>query len=204
MSDSIKRFAITGGIACGKSTVAAWLPQWGGAVLDADDVVHALEGPGGEAVAPIRAAFGPDVVGADGAVDRSALGRRVFRDPAALAVLNGLVHPLVRRRIGEWLAAPAPAGTRFRAAIIPLLFEAGWETAAWDAVIAIVSDEAEQLRRLEARGLGAAEARLRLASQMTCAEKARRADYAIWNNGTVDALRDAAGRLFQALLEKKT
>lgn len=204
MSDNIKRFAITGGIACGKSTVAVWLPQWGGVVLDADDVVHELEGPGGEAVEPIRAAFGSAVVQADGAVDRAALGRRVFREAAALAVLNGLIHPRVQRRIGEWLAAPVPAGTRFRAVIIPLLFETGWETAAWDAVVAIVSDEAEQLRRLEARGLGAAEARLRLASQMTCAEKARRADYAIWNNGTVDALRDAAGRLFRKLLEKKT
>ena len=204
MSESIKRFAITGGIACGKSTVAAWLPRWGGSVLDADAIAHALEAPGGAAVGPIRAAFGSGVVRDDGAVDREALGRIVFRDPAALAVLNALVHPLVRQRITAWLKEPAAADVRFRAVVVPLLFEAGWDTAGWDAVVAIVSDEAEQVRRLEARGLDAAEARRRLAAQMSCSEKARRADYVIWNNGTVEDLRDAARRLFQALLEKNT
>jgi dephospho-CoA kinase len=203
MSDSIKRVAITGGIACGKSTVAAWLPQWGGAVLDADDIVHDLEDVGGSAVAPICAVFGPDVVQADGAVNRAKLGRRVFRDPAALTALNAIVHPRVRQRIRAWLAEPA-AAFRFRAVIIPLLFETGWENAGWDAVIAIVCDEAEQIRRLQARGLSKREARLRLAAQIPCAEKARRADYAIWNHGTREALRDAAERLFQALLEEKT
>ena len=204
MSENIKRFAITGGIACGKSTVAAWLPRWGGCVLDADAVVHALEAPGGAAVGPIRDAFGSGVVRADGAVDRGALGRRVFRDPAALALLNGLVHPLVRRRIEAWLAEPVAPGVRFRAVVIPLLFEAGWGTVDWDAVVAIVCDTAEQIRRLEGRGLSAAEARQRLAAQMPCAEKARRADYVIWNTGTVEALQEAAGRLFRALLEKNT
>ena len=204
MSENIKRFAITGGIACGKSTVAAWLPRWGGCVLDADAVVHALEAPGGAAVDPIRDAFGPGVVQAGGAVDRVALGRRVFRDPAALALLNGLVHPLVQQRIEAWLAEPVAPGVRFRAVVIPLLFETGWSTAGWDAVVAIVCDEAEQIRRLRGRGMSAAEARQRLAAQMSCAEKARRADYAIWNNGTVEALQEAVERLFQALLEKNT
>jgi dephospho-CoA kinase len=204
MSENIKRFAITGGIACGKSTVAAWLPRWGGCVLDADAVVHALEAPGGAAVDPIRDAFGPGVVQAGGAVDRVALGRRVFRDPAALALLNSLVHPLVRPRIEAWLAEPVAPGVRFRAVVIPLLFETSWSTAGWDAVVAIVCDEAEQIRRLRGRGMSAAEARQRLAAQMSCAEKARRADYAIWNNGTVEALQEAVERLFQALLEKNT
>ncbi len=204
MPEKIKQFAITGGIACGKSTVAAWLPRWGGCVLDADDVAHALQAPGGAVVEPIREAFGSGVIRADGAVDRAALGRLVFCDPEALAVLNGLVHPLVRQRIGAWLKEPAAPGIRFRAVVIPLLFEVGWNTADWDAVIAIVCDADEQIRRLGERGLDAAEARRRLAAQMSCAEKARRADYVIWNNGTVEALHEAAERLFQALLEKKT
>lgn len=204
MTDAIKHFAITGGIACGKSTVAAWLPEWGGSVLDSDDVVHALEAPDGAAVGPVCAAFGPGVIRREGAVDREALGRLVFRDPAALTALNAIVHPLVRRRIEEWLACPPAPETRFRAVVVPLLFEAGWDTPRWDAVVAIVCNEDEQMRRLTRRGLGAAEARRRLTAQMSCAEKARRADHAIWNNGTVDALRDAARRLFQALLEKKT
>jgi dephospho-CoA kinase len=173
-------------------------------VLDADAVVHALEAPGGAAVGSIRDAFGSGVVRADGAVDRGALGRRVFRDPAALALLNGLVHPLVRRRIEAWLAEPVAPGVRFRAVVIPLLFETSWSTAGWDAVVAIVCDEAEQIRRLRGRGMSAAEARQRLAAQMPCAEKARRADYVIWNHGTVEALQEAVERLFQALLEKNT
>ena len=201
MVSHIKRFAITGGIACGKSTVAAWLPQWGGLVLDADDVVHEIEGPGGEAVEPIRSAFGAEIVDARGAVDRVALGRCVFADAAARVHLNAIVHPIVWRRIEVWLSAPSPATCRFRAVLIPLLFEVGWDRVRWDAVIAVVCGEAEQVSRLMGRGLSEAEALLRIAAQLPCAEKARRADYALWNTGSIEALRRAAESLFERLVE---
>jgi dephospho-CoA kinase len=204
MVSRIKHFAITGGIACGKSTVADWLPQMGGIVLDADAVVHDLEEAGGDAVQPILAVFGSSVMKANGAVDRARLGRRVFQDPDALAALNALVHPLVKRRIEQWLASPAPGNIRFRAVLIPLLFEVGWPHGEFDAVIAVVCDEAEQMRRLKGRGLSEADARLRIASQMPCAKKAQLADYAIWNNGNLEALRETAERLFATLLENES
>ncbi len=201
MVSRIQCFAITGGIACGKSTVAAWLPRWGGCVLDTDDVVHELEGSGGEAVPLIRASFGAGVIGPDGGIDRKQLGQRVFRHPDALGRLNALIHPLVKRRVERWLESPVPDGIRFRAVLVPLLFEAGWAGKPWDAVIAVVCDEREQIRRLIRRGLDETGARDRIAAQMSCAEKARLADYAIWNTGSRRALRETAERLFKKLLE---
>ena len=204
MISRIKSFVITGGIACGKSTVAAWLPQWGGDVLDADNVVHEMEAPGGAAVPLIAGAFGSGMLRSDGAVDRARLGQMVFADPGALERLNRLIHPLVRQRLESWLAAPAPRGRRFRAAVIPLLFEVGWNLEPCDAVIAVVCDEAEQMRRLTDRGLALGEARRRIAAQMPCADKARRADHVLWNNGSLEALHWAARKLFEDLLEKKS
>jgi dephospho-CoA kinase len=177
----MKLIAITGGIACGKSTVAAALPALGGEVLDTDAVTHELEAPGGEAVAPLAAAFGPECRDAQGGIDRRRLGRMVFGDAAALARLNAIVHPLVAARLEAWLRRPPPPGTRFRAVLVPLFFEAGWQGPRWDAVVAVICREAAQRRRLRARGLTAAEARARIAAQIPCAENARRADYVIRN-----------------------
>lgn len=199
----MKLIAITGGIACGKSTVAAWLPEWGGEVFDTDRATHELEAPGGEAVAPLTAAFGPAVRDARGGIDRRRLGRLVFGDAAARERLNAIVHPLVAGRLRRWLASPPLAGTRFRAVLVPLLHEAGWEQGPWDAVVAVVCREEEQLRRLMARGLTAEEARARLAAQMPGEEKARRADAVIRNDGDMEALRAEARRVFEALLEKQ-
>lgn len=200
----MKLIAITGGIACGKSTVAAALPAWGGTVLDTDEVTHALEAPGGEAVAPLAAAFGQECRDARGGIDRGRLGRVVFGDPAALARLNAIVHPLVAARLEAWLRQPPPAGARFRAVLVPLFFEAAWQGPRWDAVVAVVCSRAEQLRRLQARGLTAAEARARIAAQMPCAEKARRADHVIRNDGDRAALLAATAGLVRKLLENET
>ncbi|MDD5705537.1 MAG: dephospho-CoA kinase [Kiritimatiellae bacterium] len=199
----MKLIAITGGIACGKSTVAAWLPEWGGAVLDTDAVVHGLEGPGGEAVEPLLAAFGDELRDGAGGIDRRRLGSMVFADGDALARLNAIVHPLVAERMAAWLRRRTPAGTRFRAVLIPLLYEVGWSEPRWDAVVAVVCREQEQIRRLQARGLTAEEARERLSAQMACDEKARRADYVIRNDGDIAALRAATLAVVRALLENE-
>ncbi|MDD4020057.1 MAG: dephospho-CoA kinase, partial [Kiritimatiellae bacterium] len=92
----IKRAAITGGIACGKSLFSRHLGRLGVEILDADDVVHSLEAPGGEAVPALVSLFGSRVIGADGGVDRNVLGELVFEDAAARARVNGVLHPLVR------------------------------------------------------------------------------------------------------------
>ena len=179
------RVAITGGIACGKSLFSRYLAEKGVDILDADDVVHALEAPGGAAVAAIRSAFGEKVVRADGGIDREALGALVFGDSEARERLNSVVHPLVKQAIRDWLGGP---DSRLKAVAIPLLFEVGWEVD-WDVVICLVSSEAVQAERLmRSRGLSAAQARERIAAQMPVADKAARSHLVVNNNAGADAL----------------
>ena len=193
------RIAVTGGIACGKSTVARMLGRFGGEVLDTDAVAHVLEGPGGAAVPIVAEAFGCGVVAADGSVDRRRLGDLVFGDAAALARLNAILHPMIASEVGDWLeeATAAP----FKAVLVPLLYEAGFDTKVrWDKVLAVVCSESEQIRRLKGRGFNESEARMRIAAQMPCAEKAARADCVIWNDADLRTLEGEVERALKSLL----
>lgn len=195
----VLRVAITGGIACGKSLFSRSLEELGVEILDADDVVHALESSGGAAVGRIREAFGTGVLAQDGGIDRQALGKIVFGDHDARRRLNGIVHPLVREAIDAWLARP---GSGIRAVVIPLLFEVGWLDR-WDVIVCLVSDEGEQVRRLvERRGLSEVQAQARVAAQMPVAEKASRADLVVKNSADEAALKREARRVYQLLVEK--
>jgi dephospho-CoA kinase len=187
----MKRIAVTGGIACGKSALARFLQEAGCAIWDADEVVHRLEAPGGVAVQPITNAFGADVLASAGGVDRAALGALVFRDAAALRRLNAILHPLVLADLREWLEL---SGQDIRVAVIPLLFEVGWDRG-WDAMVCVTCRPEVQMARLAARGMTPDAARSRLAAQLPLDEKARRATYTLENNGTLDDLRAAALRL---------
>ncbi len=193
------RIAVTGGIACGKSTVARMLERHGGEVLDTDDVTHVLEGPGGAAVPEIEGVFGSGVIAADGSIDRRKLGELVFGDEAALARLNAILHPMIATEVDTWLGEVTPAP--FKAVLVPLLYEAGFDTKVrWDKVIAVVCSEPEQIRRLEGRGFTEAEARKRIASQMPCSEKAARADCVIWNDADMRTLEGEVDKVLKSLL----
>jgi dephospho-CoA kinase len=196
----MKRIALTGGIACGKSELAGCLSDLGCDVLDTDAVVHALEAPGGAAVPLLVEAFGAVVRDAAGGIDRRQLGARVFADQAARQRLNAIVHPLVRKELRRWLAE---GGDRPKVAVIPLLFEVGWE-GDWDAIVCVACSEVEQRRRLQARGLSADEAQARLAAQMPQDEKIRRSGRTVWNDGTREDLRREAGRLMGEWLENES
>lgn len=194
------RVAITGGIACGKSLFSHYLSQFGVKLLDADDVVHRLEGPGGDAVAPLVAIFGVGVLATDGSIDRKALGERIFSDAAARARVNAVVHPLVREDIRRWLALPDGG---VRAVVIPLLFEAGWERE-WDVVVCLVSDEATQCERLmRTRGFTREQALQRIAAQMPVAEKAARSQLVVENDADARALAQEAEKVFRFLTERE-
>ena len=192
--------AITGGIACGKSLFSAYLQQLGVEILDADDVVHALQASGGEAVESIRARFGNQVMAPDGSIDRAALGQRVFSDAAARKALNEIMHPMVRGEIQRWIKQPC--GRMIKAAVIPLLFEVGWEKE-WDLIICVSSDTQTQVDRLmRFRGLSAEQARQRLDAQMPMAEKAARAHLTVNNNDGEEMLASEAKRIYRLLMEK--
>ncbi len=154
--------------------------------LDADRIAHEVMAPGMAAYAPVVAAFGPAIVGENGAIDRAALGAIVFRDPAALRTLEAIVHPAVLERTRDLLqASNAPVAV---VEAIKLL-EAQNLLRLCTEVWVVTADEETLLRRLvEARGMDAAEAHRRLAAQSSQADKARQATRVFHNNGTPEHL----------------
>ena len=190
------KIALTGGIACGKSLFAKFLRELGIQVLDADDVVHELEAPGGAAVAPIVARFGHDVLAPDGGIDRTALAECVFSDLAARADLEAIVFPLVRARLRE------ASSWQITIHIIPLLFESHWESD-YDILLCIASPVDLQISRMmQSRGYSRAHAEARLAAQWPVSEKATRCHYTVMNDSTPEHLRDEAKRLVAWLKEQ--
>ena len=195
----VMRVAITGGIACGKSLFSQYLRCLGVELLDADDVVHQLEAPGGAAVPGVVQLFGKAVLDGCGGIDRAALAERVFADVSARERLNAVLHPRVRGIVQDWLGRPNGA---LRAAVIPLLFEAGW-TGDWDFIVCLVSDERVQCERLmRFRGLSEEQARKRIAAQMPVAEKAARSHLAVYNDADAEALAKEAEKVYRILTEK--
>lgn len=179
----MKRVALTGGIATGKSWVLRRFASLGVPTIDADALAREAVAPGSEAAARIRARFGRAVVGDDGQLDRRALADLVFADAAARADLEAIVHPAVYAAIHAWFDA-LPAGTALALADIPLLYETG-HAGAFDAVIVAACSPDEQIRRVIARdGLDERAARRRLAAQWPIDEKIRRADFVIRTDGT--------------------
>jgi len=168
---------LTGGIAAGKSTVAAVLTELGAKVISADALARAVVEPGTPALAEIAARFGQEFIGPDGRLDRKALGAKVFADPDARRALEAIVHPRIREAFEaevSGIRAEDPDAVVVYDA--PLLIEAGAD-AAVDRVIVVVVDEATQVRRLMARdGLTEREARDRLAAQLSLEERLKHAD----------------------------
>ena len=158
------RIGITGPIGCGKSTVAGWLGELGAVVIDADRVARQVTEPGTDALASIEAAFGSHLLRADGSLDRAALGRIVFADPAALATLEGIVHPAVRPVILDAIAAAERAGAPAVVVEAIKLVEGGL-AALCDEVWLVTCDPSEQRARLAARGAGIDDAEARIAAQ---------------------------------------
>lgn len=191
-------FALTGSIACGKTTFARCLATLGVEIQDADDIVHALQGPGGRAVEPIRAAFGEEAIDAHGAVARAWLAHRVFGEEEALRTLNAIVHPLVREALRSWRERGGDGG--LGAAVVPLLFEVGWE-GDWACVVCVTAPLSDQAARLRERGLNDEAIRHRVAAQWSQAEKAERADYVVRNDGTMEELMMKAEALLKTILE---
>ncbi|MBR6022594.1 MAG: dephospho-CoA kinase [Kiritimatiellae bacterium] len=187
---AFRAIALTGGIACGKSTALAMFREAGCETIDADDVAHEWMGPGGEGAAAIAREFGAGVMAPNGGVDRKALGRIVFADPAARERLNALSHPAIRSLLLRWRGAVRDIGV----AAIPLLFESGWE-GDWDGVVCITAPEDAVMRRLAGRGLSPEEARARIAAQWPLDEKARRATWVLPNGSTPGALRNLVREL---------
>jgi dephospho-CoA kinase len=163
---------VTGPIGCGKSQVGRWLAELGAVVVDADRVAREVTAPGTVLHDSILAQFGPSVAAADGTVDRSALGRLVFADPAALRSLEAVVHPAVRPRILEAIAAAEAAGATAVVIEAIKLVEGGL-AALCDEVWLVTCERAVQRERLLARGASVSDADQRIAAQAGMGERLR-------------------------------
>ncbi|WP_454119160.1 dephospho-CoA kinase [Microbacterium lacticum] len=192
--------ALTGGIAAGKSTIARRLAERGAVVVDADAIVRDVQAVGSPVLAEIARAFGADVLAADGALDRSALGARVFGDPAALATLNAIVHPAVRaesaRRFAEAHAGDPDAVIVYD---VPLLVEARVDDP-WDLIVVADAPAAVRAQRLvEERGLSEADAAARVASQVDDDRRRAIADVVIDTSGSMAQTLAQTERLWERL-----
>ena len=166
------RIGLTGAIGCGKSTVAGWLRDLGAVVVDADAIARSVTAPGEPALAAVLARFGPAYRREDGSLDRAALGRLVFTDPAALRDLESIVHPAVRPRIEGAVAAAESAAAPAVVVEAIKLVEAGY-AASCDEVWLVTCDAADQRRRLIERGSPPDEADQRIVSQGAIVERLR-------------------------------
>ena len=182
---------LTGGIASGKSTTAAMIRDRGVPVHDADAAVHEMMAPGGAGVDAVVAAFGGDMLAADGSVDRQRLGAAIFADAARRRTLESIIHPLVAAHRDAFLERHRQAGTAVAVLDIPLLFETGGE-AICDFVILCSAAPDEQRRRALARdGMTNSKLDAIIDSQMPLSEKRRRADAVIETDHGHAAARDA-------------
>lgn len=191
------RLGLTGSIGMGKSTVASMLREFGVPVFDADAEVRSVQGPAGAALPAIEAAF-PGTTGAQG-VDRARLGQAVFGDPAALARLEAILHPMVRDAQAAFMARHA--GEAVVALDVPLLFEkGGWRGV--DATMVVSAPADVQRARVLARpGMTPEKFEAILATQMADAEKRARADFIVDTGCRIEETRAAVRRIVNCLRE---
>lgn len=193
---------LTGGIGSGKSTVGAEFAKLGVVVIDADAIAHALTAPGGAAIAPIRAVFGQEFIGADGALDRARMREHVFGQSANRERLEAILHPLIRAETArQAVAATSP----YLMLMIPLLVEAAVRDPKWreryDRILVADCSEATQVARVMARnGFSEDAVRRIMAVQATRAERLARADDVIDNDGPMSAQTPQVEHLHRAYL----
>ena len=190
---------MTGNVAAGKSTVARYFEHWGATLIDADELVHALQYPGSPIVQQIADALGQTMLEADGSLDRERVRQCVTNDDDARRTLNAIVHPAVQARRDELLGAARERGDRIVVSDIPLLFEAT-DPAAFDAIVLVDAPPALRRDRLiRTRGMTSEEADRLIAAQDPSGPKRDRSDYVIDNVGTPEELERQAAAVWQEL-----
>jgi dephospho-CoA kinase len=200
VADSRLPFGLTGGIACGKSTVASYFRDLGAQVIDADRAGHELIAPGRPAYQEIIERFGKEILDFEGHIDRKKLGPLVFADPQQRRDLNAILHP---RIIAHMYGLSAEMSKQNPHALViidaPLVFEAGME-ASLRKVVVVWCRPDQQLERLMAKtGISRGEAERRIQAQMPVEEKLRRADYQIDCSGSLEQARVQATAIYREL-----
>lgn len=192
------KLGLTGGIGSGKSSAARMFSERGVPVIDTDVIAHQLTAAGGAALPAIRAAFGAEVLQADGALERSAMRRRVFSDEAERRKLEAILHPLIRQSVEQQLAR---LSSPYVLVVIPLLVESGDYRVLLDRILVVDSAEARQVERVRERsGLSLDDTRAIIAAQASREQRLAAADEVLDNNGSLADLCDQVDRLHQKYL----
>lgn len=191
---------LTGGIGCGKSTVAALFAGHGAAIIDTDAISHRLTRSGGIAIPPIRASFGDRYIGEDGALNRAEMRTLIFSDPTAKSRLEQLLHPLILSLSESELSQASAA--RYAILVVPLLPQAPAFRRLVQRVLVVDCDESTQLARVARRnGLTEAEIRAIIASQTQRTERLALADDVIRNDGDLGGLADQVAALHRRYMQ---
>lgn len=194
------RVGLTGGLASGKSFVAARLSELGCHVIRADDLGHAVLVPGAEAWGPVVAAFGNGILKENGEIDRRKLGELVFNNPERLAVLNAIMHPPIFRRQEKFVAAAQAADPNGIAIVeAAIVFETGSHGRYQKVIVASCPQERQIERAIKRDRLTREQVMARLARQMPLHEKAGRADYVIDTSGTKEETLRQTDKVYESL-----
>ena len=191
----IFRVGLTGGIGCGKSTVATLFAQCGVTIIDSDLISHQLTQAGGAAIADIRSAFGDGYIDAGGALNRERMRQRVFADTVARSQLEAILHPMIRTQMLTQLSAAH--SSPYMLLVIPLLLEAPSYQKLVQRTLVVDCTEDIQLARALQRRLDEATARAIMAAQVSRSERLKRADDIINNDGDLDNLLSQVKKLHQ-------
>jgi len=195
------RIGLTGGIAAGKTTIAARWRRAGAAVIETDELAHQTLARGTKTHGEIVSVFGKEILDGDGSINRAVLGEIVFGDERKRLVLNQIVHPVVRQM---WMEALAQLEREGRAAVavvvIPLLYEVGVENQ-FDCVVAVGCSEQTQLARLAAKELTETQARARIVAQWPMQRKIDKADFVVWNDGSLRVFAEQADIIWANIKE---
>ena len=194
---------LTGGIGTGKSEAARHMVSLGAALIDADVVGHEAYTPHAEAWQRVVEAFGEGILQSSGEIDRRGLGAIVFSDPEQLARLNGIMHPLMARMVQERIETLEADGAEVVVVEAALLFEAGWNSLVQEVWVTDSSEDAVIHRLSQRNGMSEEEARKRLDSQMSRAERLGRADVVIDNSGDVADMREAISELWETRVKER-
>ncbi len=193
---------LTGGIASGKSTVTQFFRDRDVPVIDADVLGHRTYEPGTDTFAAVVEAFGDDLVADDGTIDRRVLGGKVFGKPEELTRLTDIVWPGIRKLASGELSEFDVAGNELAVLEAAVLFEAGWEDLVDEIWVTVVEPDLAVTRLAERNGLAEADARARIDSQLSNAERISKAGHVIENNGSLEALQEAVEASWTQLQER--
>ena len=202
LKGQIPLIGLTGGIGSGKSVVAQRLAELGATVIDSDQIAHNITAPHGAAIAPIQARFGPDLLAADGSLDRPKMRRLAFNDPNALQLLEAITHPLIHAETQRQASQAHENGALYLVFMVPLLVESGYWPQVIDHLVVVDCPEELQIARVMQRNhLDRSQIEQIMSKQASREDRLAAADTILLNDGSLEKLIPQIDNLHQWIIK---